>query len=437
MASPVVRHYRSQPAAPPLRSRVDYWFWRLLTAVVFAGTIALCLAPPAQAAPAQAANAGLYGTWRIALDHPGGPLPFGLEVVRGKAGPEAFILNPPERLRAERVTVDADTITLAFPSYNSRLVLTRGADDRLTGAADIVRRAGPVTLAATGSRASYRFTATPARAAGDISGKWVVETGGAKPETGLAQFKQTGNRVTGSVQMPTGDTRYLAGEISGNSLSLSMFDGSASSILKATLADGKLAGGQFGALSKAPTPWSGHRAASAGVEAVSVEKAAGERLAFSFPASDGKPVSLADARYKGKVVVITLGGAWCPNCHDEAGFMGAYAASHQKAGLEVIGLQFEYGDVQARAFRQIDSFKARYKLPYPLLLAGQPTPESSKAALGALGPIKVYPSTIFIGRDGLVREVHVGWAGPATGPLNVKAKADFDATVSRLLREKA
>jgi hypothetical protein len=59
------------------------------------------------------------------------------------------------------------------------------------------------------------------------------------------------------------------------------------------------------------------------------------------------------------------------------------------------------------------------------------------AALGALGPIKVFPSTIFIGRDGRVREVHVGWAGPATGALNAKAKRDFDATVTKLLREKA
>ncbi|MBC7521563.1 MAG: TlpA family protein disulfide reductase, partial [Sandarakinorhabdus sp.] len=49
----------------------------------------------------------------------------------------------------------------------------------------------------------------------------------------------------------------------------------------------------------------------------------------------------------------------------------------------------------------------------------------------------VYPSTLFIGRDGTLREIHVGWAGPATGALNVKAKRDFDETVTRLLKEKA
>ena len=387
------------------------------------------------AAPAPAPSP--YGVWRVTLDHPGGSLPFGLEIARGKAGPVAFLRNPPERLRVESVSVDGDTVTLAFPSYNSRLVLTRGGNDRLTGQADVKRSSGPVTLIANGSRDAWRFTPRPAKPAADLSGRWLVDYQGAKPVTGLAQFKQVGNSISGSVQLPSGDTRYLAGEVAGNTLSLSTFDGSFSALWKADLKNGVLTGRQFAATSTDGTAWTARRAKGASIEAVAVEKAGGDRLAFKFPTSDGKVISLSDARYKGKVVVITLGGAWCPNCHDEAIFMGPYAARRTKDGLEVIGMQFEYGDDKVRAFKQIDSFKARYKLPYPLVLAGQPTPESSKAALGALGPVKVYPSTIFIGRDGRVREVHVGWAGPATGALNVKAKADFDATVSRLLKERA
>ena len=395
------------------------------------------LAVTGLAASAIAAESSPYGVWRVTLDHPGGSLPFGLEVAKGKAGPVAYLRNPPEKLRVENVSVDGETITLAFPSYNSKLVLTHGADDRLTGRADVKRSTGPVTLNATGTRDSYRFTPTPAKAAADLSGKWLVSYQGATPVTGLAQFKQTGNQVSGSVQLPSGDTRYLSGEIAGNNLSLSTFDGSFSALWKATLADGVLTGRQFAATSTTGTVWTAKRAKGESMEAVAVEKPGADRLAFRFPTSDGKLISLSDPRYKGKVVVITLGGAWCPNCHDEAIFMGPYAAKRAKEGLEVIGMQFEYGDDKARAFRQMDSFQARYKLPYPLVLAGQPTPESTKAALGALGPVKVYPSTIFIGRDGKVREVHVGWAGPATGELNKKAKADFDATVTKLLKERA
>ena len=52
----------------------------------------------------QALAAGLYGQWRVSFDaHPGGPLPFTLDVRAGKAGPQAWLVNAPERLRVEQV----------------------------------------------------------------------------------------------------------------------------------------------------------------------------------------------------------------------------------------------------------------------------------------------------------------------------------------------
>lgn len=385
---------------------------------------------------APAAAAGLDGKWRVTLDHPGGELPFGVEVGRVRGKPAAWLINPPERLAVEAVSVQGNTLVLGFPSYNAKLTLTLGADDRLTGTADFVRANGPVQLAASGTRGAWRFAQRPVKAAADLTGRWSLVRG-PRGEKGLAQLRQQGNSVTGSIQFPSGDVRYLAGDISGNTLKLSHFDGSTSGLWVAKLVGGKLDGEVFYATSRSATSWSAERAKGADLEAVMVEKPVSDRLAFSFPDTSGKMVSLSDPQFKGKVVVITLGGAWCPNCHDEAKFLGPYAKANKKNGLEVISLNFEYGDDQARAFRQMDSFAKRYNLAYPHLLAGQPTPESSAKALGALGPIKVYPSTIFIGRDGRVREVHVGWAGPATGALNAKAKKDFDLYVRKLLAEKA
>ena len=413
-------------------TRIQYWLSFGVTLAAFAAVFALMIARPAAAAPANFA-----GTWRVTLVHPGGELPFGLEIGRERGKPAAWLLNPPERLRVENLAIDGDRLTLAFPSYGSRLVATLGPDGRLTGQAFLQRRAGPVTLALSGSRAAYRFSARPAPPAQNLTGRWIVLEGNDKPERGLAQLRQTGNRITGSVQYPSGDTRYLAGELSGTVLKLSTFDGNSSALWTGRLDGGVLSGETFGARSTAGTSWKARRAAGESVEAVEVIKPKETRLAFSFPTSDGKRVSLSDARFKGKVVVITLGGAWCPNCHDEARFIGPYATAHKKDGLEVIGLQFEAGDDTAASFAQIDRFGARYGLTYPLLLAGKPTPESSKAALPSIGGVRVYPSTLFIGRDGTLREIHVGWAGPATGPLNAKAKREFDATVTRLLREKA
>jgi len=404
----------------------------LLIRAALASLAALILIGPAAAAPAD-----LVGRWRLSMDHGGGPLPVGLEVRQTGGRWQAWLLNPPERLAVEQVSVEGDKLVLAFPSYNSTVTLTVAGPGQLTGTAQLIRSTGPVARPVTATRATYRFSASPRKPAADLTGRWTVTSGSTKLVTGLAQFTQKGNLVSGSVQFPSGDTRFLAGELDGDTLRLSHFDGSASGIWTAKLENGVLTGGSFGVATVTPTPWTAKRADAAGFKAVAVEGPGAQRWDFKFPDASGRQVSLSDARFKGKVVVITLGGAWCPNCHDEALFVVPYAKRRQKEGLELIGLQFEYGTDPVRAFRQVNSFAKRYGITYPLLLAGEPTPESSKAALGPLGPVKVYPSTIFVGRDGRVREVHVGWAGPATGKLHDAAKKEFDETVSKLLRERA
>ncbi|WP_313670298.1 TlpA disulfide reductase family protein [Sandarakinorhabdus sp.] len=396
-----------------------------------AGVIAGLTAAPALAA-------GLYGQWRVSFDaHPGGPLPFTLDVREGKTGPQAWLVNAPERLKVEQVQVTGDSITLIFPSYNSKLELKAAGNDKLSGTATVLRATGTVTLAARAQRGSWRFTPTAVKPAGNVTGRWNLTYGDNKVK-GLVLLKQVGSQVSGTVQLPTGDMRYLSGELNGTQLKLSTFDGSFTNLWTGTLVGDTLKGAQFAATSR-PTgnAWEAKKERQATMNAVLVEAPGGERLSFRLPTPEGQMISLNDARYKGKVVVITLGGAWCPNCHDEAIFMGPYAARRQKEGLEMIGLQFEYGTDQARAMRQITSFKNRYKLPYPMVYGGQPNAEDTKKVLGDLAPVKVWPSTIFIGRDGRVKEVHVGWAGPATGALSEKVKREFDETVTKLLRAKA
>lgn len=49
--------------------------------------------------------------------------------------------------------------------------------------------------------------------------------------------------------------------------------------------------------------------------------------------------------------------------------------------------------------------------------------------------LNAWPTTFFIGRDGLVRSVHAGFAAPASGEFNTQLKRDFTNTVERLLSE--
>jgi hypothetical protein len=46
-----------------------------------------------------------------------------------------------------------------------------------------------------------------------------------------------------------------------------------------------------------------------------------------------------------------------------------------------------------------------------------------------------WPTTFFVGRDGLVRGAHAGFPSSASGELFVQAKEDFEAQVEKLLAE--
>ena len=159
-----------------------------------------------------------------------------------------------------------------------------------------------------------------------------------------------------------------------------------------------------------------------------------EPFHFSGPDLDGKMVSDSDPLFQGKVVVLTIGGSWCPNCHDEAPFLEALFKEFHARGLEVVGLNFEMDSDLAQARPRVNSFIKRYGIQFPMLVPG--TPEEVPAKLPQLVNFGVYPTTIFVGRDGRVRRVHAGFASTATGAEHTRLLRDERALVEQLLAEK-
>jgi len=390
----------------------------------------------------QVGTAAPSGSYRAGITLPSGELPFGLDVAQENGAPVATIVNGDNRVRAERTRFEHGRLILDFPSYDSSLEAELKPDGTLAGTAHLYRRSGRIDASLTAKPGiAWRFFARQDTPAAALTGRWLIEKQGAKPEKGLLLLTQAGNRLTGTVQFPSGDERFLVGEVSGTQFALSTFDGNQGTVWKGTIrGDGSLAGDSYGATSKTPDGWTAKpQAASPGdqVEPIAEEKPPVDRIAFTFPDVDGKPVSLADARFKGKVVVVSIGGTWCPNCHDETAYLAPYVDRRRPEGLEAIGLQFEYDADPVRSARQIKRFAERYQIHYPLLIAGVSTPEGTKKALPALGGVKVYPTTLFIDRKGRLRAVHVGYAGPAAGALHDEAIRRFDTLVSTLLAEKA
>ena len=65
---------------------------------------------------------------------------------------------------------------------------------------------------------------------------------------------------------------------------------------------------------------------------------------FAFADLTGRVVSNTDPQFQGKVVIISITGSWCPNCHDEAPFLSDLYKKYRGRGLEVVALSFEEAD---------------------------------------------------------------------------------------------
>jgi len=157
-------------------------------------------------------------------------------------------------------------------------------------------------------------------------------------------------------------------------------------------------------------------------------------LQFSGTTLDGVTVTNSDPQFKGKVVIVAIGGSWCPNCHDEAPFLADLYKRYHSRGLEIVNISFEEED-QLKNPQRLRAFQARYHIPYTVLLGGTPSQLNEKIPQGK--NLNCWPTSFFVGRDGLVKETHAGFSGPATGSAYVQLKAETNALVEKLLAQRA
>ncbi|MCU1320557.1 MAG: AhpC/TSA family protein [Acidobacteriaceae bacterium] len=159
---------------------------------------------------------------------------------------------------------------------------------------------------------------------------------------------------------------------------------------------------------------------------------ANEKFAFRFPDSNGKLVSNDDPRFKGKVVLAVVTGTWCPNCHDEARFLVELDKKYRDKGLAIVALDFEEPEEQGKLTRE-RAFIQEYGVRYTYLIAGAPSEMWEKVPQAV--NLNTWPATIFVGRDGLVKGIHSGFASQASGEFNSQLQQEFTAKIEQLLAE--
>jgi peroxiredoxin len=159
-----------------------------------------------------------------------------------------------------------------------------------------------------------------------------------------------------------------------------------------------------------------------------------KKLDFTFPNLNGKPVSLSDAKYKDKVVIVTILGSWCPNCIDETAFLAPWYKANKGRGVEIIGLAFERKNDPAFAKTALTRLIDRYDVQYDILFSGIADKKVASDALPALNKVLAFPTTIILDRQGNVAQIHTGYTGPATGKYYDEYVAEFNQTIDKLLK---
>jgi thiol-disulfide isomerase/thioredoxin len=381
------------------------------------------------------------GLYRAVLTLPGGELPFGLELKSEQGALVAYLINGPERVRVPDVSVKGRRIEMAMPGFGNHLSakLERG---RLEGEVVLVKRGlSEQKLPLVAERdLAYRFFREPSTHNADVSGRWAVtfKDSSGKLSPAVGEFTQSHGEVTGTFLTQTGDHRYLAGEMRDNELYLSTFDGAHAYLYHAEVTStGELQGKYWSGLSPVEE-WNGRRdeqAQLADPDSLTTIRDDTWAFGFTFPDETGKPVSIADARFRKKVMLIALGGSWCPNCHDEAAFLAPLYKQYRDQGLEIVELMFEHSGDFEPASRAVAAMRAKFGIEYPTLIAGISDKEDASTRLPQLSGVYAFPTTLFVDRKGRVRRIYTGFSGPATGAHYEELKASFVQTVETLLAE--
>lgn len=371
------------------------------------------------------------------------PITFLIQTSEKKGKPVWYIRNAGERLEISDIRIKGDSLLLEMPFFESGFSLKKNSDQGYSGtwsrATSTQTWVMPVLIEPT----SARFTPPAGNATKQVSGRWRVvftrPNGASRPA--IAEFKQSGNKVTGTFLTPSGDYRYLDGIVSKDSLLLSTFDGSHAYFFSAKIISGnRIENGVYASGPVNKETWVAEKDPSAVLDASDVSmylKDGADSLDFRFPDIDSNMLSITDPRFKNKVVVVQIMGSWCPNCMDETAFLSGYYDINKQRGLEIVALAYEYGSDFYRSQRTLRKFRDKFNVKYPMLITGVTTTDSlrTEKTLPQLTPIKVFPSTIFLDKKGVVRKVHTGFYGPGTGEHYITFKKEFEGIVDELLKE--
>ncbi|AXY73225.1 TlpA family protein disulfide reductase [Paraflavitalea soli] len=379
------------------------------------------------------------GNWRGAFAvRPEVEIPFNFDIrLTDKGDTTAYFLNGGEQYAGGRVQQTADSLFIFLDQFDNELAF-KIDDHRLSGVLRRQDKRGTPTPLTAEPGVHHRFRETGVAPAGNISGTYdiVFKSENGKEEKAVGLFKQEGKKLQATFLRVTGDSRYLEGIVEGNTFYLSSFIGSGPGYYKGSFdQQGQLTGDVGARGGQHFTGTRNEQAALPDAYTLTTLKEGYTSFDFSFPDADGNKVSLSDAKYKNKVVVVTITGTWCPNCMDETAFLAPWYKTNARRGVEAIALHYERQTDTAFVRKALGRSRNKYDIQYAQLIAGPADKQFVATSLPALNTFLSFPTLIFIDKKGKVARIHTGYSGPATGKYYDQFVKEFNEEIDLLLKQ--
>ena len=119
--------------------------------------------------------------------------------------------------------------------------------------------------------------------------------------------------------------------------------------------------------------------------------------------------------YTGKVVVLDFWASWCVPCRRSFPWLNTMQSKYADEGLVIIGVNVDR--VRADADEFLERFPATFNIIY-----------DNEADLAKRFGVQAMPSSFVIGRDGAIRERHLGF--------KTKKQDEYEAALVAALKEK-